>query len=72
MSGSSEGFDVLAPNYLGDTLNNRGVADLGKNQGFGVAEATPSSSYGAPDREKDRLRTAKAREFGMTKSTVGF
>tara|TARA_R110000751_G_scaffold292621_2_gene399945 strand:- start:375 stop:593 length:219 start_codon:yes stop_codon:yes gene_type:complete len=72
MSGSSEGYDVLAPNYLGDTMLNRGVDDLGKNQGLGVAESNPNAFHAAAETEKDRMRTAQARQFGKTKQTVGF
>lgn len=72
MSSNDEGYEVLAPNYLGDTMDNRGVADLGKNQGLGVAEANPNTFNVAAEQEKDRMRTAQARQFGKTKQTVGF
>ena len=74
-------MNVLAPNYLGDSLMNSGVERLTANQGLGVKEindiANPqadldSTRSAAPAAERDRLRTAKAREFGKTKQTVGF
>jgi hypothetical protein len=70
-------MDVLAPNYLGETLDNRGVDELVRNRGHGVAESLPPAmqereTASNPAAQKDKLRTAKAREFGMTKETVGF
>jgi hypothetical protein len=70
-------MDVLAPNYLGDLLDNRGVDELVRNRGHGVAESMPPAMRDRdistnPAAQKDKLRTAKAREFGMTKETVGF
>jgi hypothetical protein len=70
-------LEVLAPNSMGYDLENRGVDEMVMNRGLGVTEAMPE---GMTDREtsanpalaKDRLRTAKAREFGKTKATVGF
>ena len=69
---------VLAPNYMGDTLGNRGVEELTANYGLGVAEAQAANPMlhqqeaSNPAMAKDKLRTAKAREFGKTKETVGF
>ena len=74
-------MNVLAPNYMGDSLINSGVERLAANQGLGVKEineiANPQAdkdrnTSAAPAVERDRLRTAKAREFGKTKGTVGF
>lgn len=74
-------MNVLAPNYLGDSLINSGVEQLTANQGLGVKEvneiANPQGDVdreksAAPAVERDRMRAAKAREFGKTKGTVGF
>ncbi len=73
-------MDVLQPNYMGDSLNNLGVNELVQNRGVGVREALAASPQAMAQREessnpammKDKLRTAKAREFGQTKETVGF
>jgi hypothetical protein len=74
-------MNVLAPNYMGDSLVNIGVEQLTANQGLGVKEvnqiANPQGdedrqTSAAPAVERDRLRTAKAREFGRTKGSVGF
>ena len=70
-------LDVLAPNWMGDSLENIGVSSLTQNYGLGVAEATPVNAQAYEQRNeksmtRDKLRTAKAREFGKTKETVGF
>ena len=75
-------MDVLAPNYMGDSLENSGLDELVANRGLGVGSVTASSQpineQGAEDQHKsanpllDKLRTAKAREFGKTKEKVGF
>ena len=73
-------MDVLAPNYLGDSLSNSGIEELTLNRGIGVAEVTPANEEASSQRNeasnpgaiRDSLRTAKAREFGKTKETVGF
>ncbi len=73
-------LDVLSPNYMGSEFSNFGVEELTRNQGFGVREALAGSSQAMsqsgehtnPAAMKDSLRTAKAREFGKTKETVGF
>ena len=71
-------LEILAPNTLGSMLENRGVEELVQNRGLGVAEVSRPPSMRdrdtptAPSAEKDRLRIAKAREFGMTKEEVGF
>jgi hypothetical protein len=70
-------MEVLAPNYLGDMMENLGVGELVRNRGLGVAEVSPDAMKDReirnnPAVERDRMRTAKAREFGMTKETVGF
>ena len=74
-------MQVLAPNYMGDTLDNRGVDEISANYGLGVAEAQVTNQQAMEQREeasnpgmmmRDKLRTAKAREFGRTKETVGF
>lgn len=69
---------VLEPNSLGNILENRGLDELLINRGLGVSEISrpqvmqSKSRTVTPGGEKDRLRIAKAREFGMTKETVGF
>lgn len=65
-------LDILAPNNLGDITENRGVDDLVANYGKGVLEAKRKAEANGPEAQKDRMRTAKAREFGLTKKTVGF
>ena len=69
-------MNVLEPNYVGDSFKNLGLASLAENRGFGVMEANPRAMAArlaeAPSAAKDKLRTAKAREFGKTKETVGF
>ena len=73
-------LDVLQPNYMGDTLSNLGVGELVLNRGVGVSEALAANPQAMEQREetsnpammKDKLRTAKAREFGKTKETVGY
>ena len=71
-------MNVLQPNYMGNTLNNTGLDELFINRGLGVDEVTNKAkvqsrkTLAAPEIEKNRLRTAKAREFGLTKQTVGF
>lgn len=69
-------MNVLAPNYIGDSFKNLGLESLSENRGLGVLESNPramaareAASVGGA---KDKLRTAKAREFGKTKETVGF
>ena len=76
--------NVLAPNYLGDSLGNRGVSEMIANQGLGVAEAMSPSpnkqaiaqrSAGEPANSeiaRNKLRVASAREFGKNKEEVGF
>jgi len=82
----SNPMDVLAPNYMGETMNNRGVESLSANigveamsanKGIGVQEANPQAmadkaQTASPAMMKDKLRTASARQFGQTKQTVGF
>lgn len=71
---------VLQPNYMGDTLGNLGVGEIANNRGLGVPEALGTNAQAmaqkdqgtASARLRDNLRTAKAREFGKTKETVGF
>lgn len=73
-------LDVLRPNYMGDTFGNRGVDEMIKNRGIGVKEALATNPQAMAQRDeagtsegmRDKLRTAKAREFGRTKETVGF
>lgn len=73
-------LDVLKPNYMGDLLINKGIEELVQNRGLGVEEVSQANRQAIvqrlesnnPEVMKDRLRTAKAREFGKTKETVGF
>lgn len=75
-------LDVLKPNYMGSEFDNLGVSSISANQGYGVREALASSTQAMSQSGegeftnaaamKDSLRTAKAREFGKTKETVGF
>lgn len=76
----NEPIDILAPNRMGDSLMNRGVDQITQNRGLGVAEAGLTRPQGLEESEKanpaagakNRLRVAKAREFGMAKEEVGF
>jgi hypothetical protein len=69
---------ILQPNSMGDMLENTGLEEMLANRGLGVAEVSrpaameSKNTLTAPKAEKERLRVAKAREFGMTKETVGF
>jgi hypothetical protein len=68
---------VLEQNYLGDSFKNRGLEELLSNRGIGVPEAkakkkTQNEFPSNPSQSRDKLRTAKAREFGRTKEEVGF
>ena len=69
---------VLAPNRLGDSLENRGVEALKANYGYGVPEATKTNAEAAAQQEQTAnpylvsMRRAKARQFGMRKEEVGF
>lgn len=64
---------LMAPNRLGDSFTNSGLDSFVANHGYGVAEATKAQQVMKKNSEpKDKLRTAKAREFGKTKQTVGF
>lgn len=69
-------MNVLEPNYIGDSFKNLGVESLVENRGLGVLEANPRAMAArmaeGPGAARDKLRTAKAREFGKTKETVGF
>jgi hypothetical protein len=73
-------LNVLAPNYMGDLVTNRGVQGVVEGNS-GVESLTANYGYGVLEMQKaitaqaemtDQLRTAKAREFGKTKDTVGF
>lgn len=71
-------YNLLAPNTMGSALANSGVEGLTANYGYGVAEATKANPQAEADQKTsanpkmDELRIAKAREFGLTKQTVGF
>lgn len=71
-------MEVLQPNYVGNMLENHGLEALTENRGLGVAEVSRPAAMRdretrtSPESEKNRLRVAKAREFGMTKEEVGF
>lgn len=77
---SDRDLHILAPNYLGTKYTNRGLDEITKNRGFGVREALAGVSTGVAQKEdsdssspaKNKLRIAKAREFGKTKEEVGF
>jgi len=73
-----DGYNLLAPNTMGSELANSGVRGLTANYGYGVAQATKANPQAEADQKSsvnptmDALRTAKAREFGLNKETVGF
>jgi len=69
--------DVLRPNYMGSTLDNRGVESLTQNTGYGVREAGEGTMQAVPQQADEtsamnKLRVAKAREFGKPKEEIGF
>jgi len=63
--------NILAPNSMGSINTNLGVDSISANYGFGVPEIQKAVSA-KQEEFKERLRIAKAREFGMTKEKVGF
>ena len=73
-------LESLMPNSLGNLLANTGVEELVQNRGLGVKEASQTnlqamsqrSEKSNPEAIKNKLRVAKAREFGLTKETIGF
>lgn len=77
---SDDPVEVLAPNNMGTMFANYGVGELVMNRGLGVAEAqntnqramTQRAESANPQQQRDRMRIAKAREFGMKKTEVGF
>lgn len=54
-------FEVLEPNYLGNSESNTGIDALKANVGWGVAEATPQ-----PEENPgvENVKRSAARQFG--------
>jgi len=67
-------LDILAPNYLGYEVSNSNVESIVQNYGYGVAEVNPKKMEQSRDTSGplNKLRVAKAREFGKPKTEVGF
>lgn len=67
-------LDTLRPNYLPDSTKNYGIEELIQNKGLGVKEINQQAFRFQEQQNPliDNLRTAKARQFGKTKETVGF
>ena len=77
-------LQLLAPNYMGDMLSNIGLDELVKNRGLGVKEAMTANSQGMAQKNettsqgsiqmkaKNDLRVKQARQFGTSKTQVGF
>ncbi len=71
---------ILAPNYMGTLYDNHGLDEIAQNRGLGVREAKGGSSLAVAQQEssksssqaKNKLRVAKAREFGKPKEEIGF
>jgi len=66
---------ALAPNYLGDQFSNAGVQMISANYGLGLGALTNEKAADSPKRTAgtmgiERVRVAKAREFGKTKENV--
>lgn len=77
----SDPMNVLAPNTMGDITTNRGINELIANTGLGVGElmrsvnpqaASDRAEMTNPEAQKNKLRVAKARQYGMSKDEVGF
>ena len=71
-------MNLLQPNSMGGEFENTGLESMVGNYGLGVSEmqkanqqATEESS-GYITEAMEKLRRHKAREFGLTKETVGF
>jgi hypothetical protein len=72
--------DEIQNSGLGGMLENRGMQGEVANYGLGVAEVerAKANAQGTDDQHKttnpsmEKLRRHKAREFGLTKETVGF
>lgn len=55
-------MDILAPNYIGNEMNNLGTEMLSANLGWGVPEAKPK-----PPEDREEIKKVKrgaARQFG--------
>lgn len=71
-------LDVLRPNYTGNFFVNLGVDELMQNRGLGVKETQPVNLQAMSQRKesndpevmKDKIRTAKAKEFRRPKETI--
>ena len=71
-------MNILQPNYMGSELVNTGVEGIASNYGYGVSEVMKANPQVQEYQDKlmnpamEKLRRHKAREFGLTKETVGF
>jgi len=75
MASTNDPLLALQPNYLGDQFANMGVDQISANYGLGLGALTNAEAGDGPKRTAgtnsvDRVRNAKARQFGKTKETV--
>jgi hypothetical protein len=71
-------MNILQPNQMGFESLNTGLESLTGNYGLGMAELQKANQKSEEERSGyvteglEKLRRHKAREFGLTKETVGF
>lgn len=75
MATTNDPLMALSPNYMGDQFSNMGVQMISANYGLGLGALTNVEAGDGPKRTAgtnavDRVRIAKARQFGKTKETV--
>jgi len=75
MATTNDPLMALAPNYMGDQMANAGVQMISANYGLGLGALTNEKAGDSPKRTAgtmgiERVRIAKAREFGKTKENV--
>lgn len=72
---------ILAPNSLGSLAMNHGVDELVANRGLGLSEIQSAANQQAmmqrnekstTETQKTKMRTAKARQFGVASEDLGF
>ena len=71
-------MNILQPNQMGFESLNTGLESMTENYGLGVLELQKANQQSEEERSGyvteslEKLRRHKAREFGLTKETVGF
>jgi hypothetical protein len=71
-------MNILQPNQMGFEMENTGLESMTGNYGLGMPELQKANQQAAQDKSgyiteaMEKLRRHKAREFGLTKETVGF